>query len=279
MATGMTNRRTWVGALVVLAGLGSTGCATLFGSSGRGMDTAAAQILVSDQQESALGLQVHDELLKQHVKFLSNPAVQSYVDGLVSATSRAANADRPGVDWKWFVIDDPNTVNAFATPGGRIYVYTGLLLAARNEAEVMGVLGHELGHVVARHTARQLVAAKGLELVAAMALGQRPNEVAALAAALAGKGAMLAYGRDMETEADEYGVKYSAANNYDPNGLATFFEAMQAKGDTPAVLVFLSTHPTHAQRVSDIRARIAATGARGAEVGAERLRAIQAKLK
>jgi beta-barrel assembly-enhancing protease len=264
--------------LVPLLCLWLSGCAALFGSSGRSVERTAAQLLVSDQQEAQLGLQVHDELVKQQVKFTQNPAVQQYVDGLVIKTARAANADRR-VDWKWFVIDDPKTVNAFATPGGRIYVYTGLLLAARNEAEVVGVLGHELGHVVARHTARQLVAAKGLETVAAMALGQRPNEIAALAASLAGKGAMLAYGRDMETEADEYGVKYAAINNYDPNGLATFFEAMQGKGDLPGFLVFLSTHPTHAQRVSDIRRQIAKTGARGSELGADRLAAIQAALK
>lgn len=255
-----------------------SGCAAFRTREVAGIERVAAQVLVSDAQETQLGLQVHEELVKEQVKFVTNPKVTQYVDGLVIKVAKVANADRHNVKWEWFVIDDMKTVNAFATPGGRIYVYTGLLAAARNEAEVVGVLGHEIGHVIARHSARQLVAAKGLETVAAMALGQKPNEVAGLAASLVGKGTMLAYGREMEIEADEFGVKYASAVNSDPNGLATFFEMMQSQGDTPAALVFLSTHPTHADRIAYIRQYIAKIGARGSDLGTDRLKAIQAEL-
>ncbi|MBL8951527.1 MAG: M48 family metalloprotease [Myxococcaceae bacterium] len=254
------------------------GCATLFPQAAP-IEREVAKALVTDEQESQLGLQVHQELQKENVKFHANPKVQAYIDGIARKLVGGPDRDRPGVKWQLFVIDEGKTANAFATPGGRIYVYSGLLLAARNEAEVAGVLGHEMGHVVARHTARQLVTAKGLEVVSGMALGQAPNEIVALTAALAGKGTMLAYGREMEREADTLGVKYSAAAGYNPDALATFFEMLQSKGDVPELLAFLSTHPPSAERVRNIRATIAQTGAKGSDLGADRLAAIQAELK
>lgn len=264
--------------LIVCAAVSISACATLFPETA-GVEKTVAQALISDEQEVQLGLQVHDELSKQNTKFQTNPKVVSYVDGLARKVAVSAEKDRPGVPWQLFVIDEGKTANAFATPGGRIYVYSGLLLAARNEAEVVGVLGHEMGHVVARHTARQLVAAKGLEMAASMALGQQPNEIAALAAGLAGKGSMLAYGREMERESDKYGVKYASAAGYNPDALATFFEMLGSKGDVPELLAFLSTHPPSAERVKNIRQEISATGAKGTDLGADRLAAIQAELK
>ena len=194
----------------------------------RDTEKVIAQSLISDDQEFQLGLQVHEQLKKDNTKFLENPTVELYVESLARKMIAEANKERK-LDWKWFVIDDPATVNAFATPGGRIYVYTGLLLAAENEAEVIGVLGHEIGHVVGRHSARQLVASNGLQVVVDMALGKNGGEVAKLAAGLAGKGAQLAYGRDMELEADQYGARYASGAGYDPRGLATFFEKLKAK--------------------------------------------------
>jgi beta-barrel assembly-enhancing protease len=241
-------------------------------------EQVVAATLVSDQQETELGFQVHEELKKENTKFLENPDVGFYVGGLVQKLTPFADRDRPGVKWQYYVIDDPKTVNAFVTPGGRIYLYTGLLLTADTEAEVVGVLGHELAHVVARHTARQLVAAKGLETVAAMALGKDPSDIALLAAGLVGKGSIMAYGRDMELEADQYGGKYANAAGYDPKGLATFFEKLRAQGEMPQFLTFLSTHPTNTERIEKINAAIVANGWTSKEQGTASLKAIQAKI-
>ncbi len=241
-------------------------------------EQVVAAALISDKQEMDLGFQVHEDLKTKNTKFLENPDVGIYVEGLVNKIVPQAKADRAGVNWQYFVIDDPKTVNAFATPGGRIYVYTGLLLAAENEAEVIGVLGHELGHVVARHSARQLVAAKGLETVAAMALGQKPSEVGQLAAGLIGQGAIMAYGRDMELEADTYGAKYSNTAGYDPRGLVTFFEKLKAKGEVPELLTFLSTHPSNTERIEKLNALIVANAYNSKELGGAGLKAIQAKI-
>ena len=131
--------------------------------------------------------------------------------------------------WQWSVqvIDDPKTVNAFATPGGHLYVYSGLLLAADNPSEIAGVLSHESGHVVGRHSARQMVDAFGLQAVTALALGKNPGLASQVAAGVTGKGLMLANSRGDETEADEYGAKYASAAGYDPRGLITFFQKLQ----------------------------------------------------
>lgn len=261
--------------ILIAAVLSLTACTMMQRSQ---TEQIVAATLISDQQETDLGFQVHEELKKENTKFLENPDVGFYVSGLVQKLLPLASADRPNVKWQYFVIDDPKTVNAFATPGGRIYVYTGLLLTAESEAEIIGVLGHELGHVVARHSARQLVAAKGLETVGSMALGKNPSDIAVLAAGLVGKGSIMAYGRDMELEADQYGAKYANAAGYDPRGLATFFEKLKAKGDLPEFLTFLSTHPSNTERIEKIVASIAANNYQSKELGAASLKAIQAKI-
>jgi beta-barrel assembly-enhancing protease len=253
----------------------SFGCTT---TQRRDTEKAIAATLISDEQEFQLGFQVHEELKKQNIKFLQNQTVELYVEQLAKKLTSEANKERP-VEWRTYVIDDPNTVNAFATPGGRIYVYTGLLLAADNEAEAIGVMGHEIGHVVGRHSARQLVAANGLQTVIDMALGKDAGDVAKLAAGLAGKGGMLAYGRDMELEADQYGARYASRAGYDPRGLATFFEKLKAKyGDSGPVMTFFSTHPANTQRINDITALIAAENLTGTELGVAPLQAVKAAL-
>ena len=251
------------------------GCTT---TQRRTTEKEIAQTLISDQQEFELGFQLHEELKKENVKFLQSPQVELYVEKLVGKLTAEADKERK-LEWRSFVIDDPKTVNAFAAPGGRIYVYTGLLLAADNEAEVVGVLGHELGHVVGRHAGRQLVATYGLQTVIGMALGKQSNEIAQVAAGLAGKGAQLAYSRDMELEADQYGARYASALGYDPRGLATFFEKLRAQhGDTSGVLTWLSTHPANSDRINRVTQLIAAEGLTGTELGVAPLQAIKAEL-
>ena len=190
-----------------------------------------------------------------------------------------ANKER-NLAWKVYVIDDDKTVNAFAVPGGGIYVYTGLLMAAKNEAQVVGVLGHELGHVVGRHTARRLVYTYGFQVVAGAALGENPNQIAEIAAALAGGGALLAYGREMENEADEFGARYAHYADYDPKQLAEFFRMLSEKsGDLPPVLVYLSSHPSNADRIAHINAFITNGGFKGSQVAPERLAAMKTEIE
>jgi len=244
------------------------------------METAAAKALVSDEQEQQLGLQVKAELeQKQHVKYLTDPVVNSYVQSVIDRILPFAKNDRPNQKWELHVIDDIKTVNAFATPGGYIYVYSGLLAEAGNEAELAGVLAHESGHVVARHIARQMVDAYGLEAVLSLALGKNPSLLQQLAGGIAAKGTMLANSRADETEADEYGARYSSRAGYDPHGLVTFFEKLLAKqGSESKVLSWLSDHPATSDRIAHMKAFIAENHLTGSDLGAERLAPIKQRL-
>ena len=238
-----------------------------------------AKALVSDEQEAQLGAQVKQELDKQGTKYVQDPEIVNYVRGVAQKIFVSADKDRPGVKWKVYVIDDPKQVNAFATPGGYLYVFTGLLMAADNEAQLAGVWGHESGHVVARHSARQMVDAMGLETVIGMALGQNPNQLAELAATLAAKGALLSYSRQDETEADEYGARYSAQAGYDPRGIMQFFEKLKKmEGEQPAFAKYLSDHPATQDRIEHLQQYIAEKHLSGTVLGADRLQPVKQKL-
>lgn len=243
-------------------------------------EKALAKTFVTDEQEEEIGKQVKQELeQKEKVKYVQDPAVVEYVRQLSEPIIRQANKDRPGVKWKINVIDDPKTVNAFATPGGYLYVYTGLILASDTEAELAGVMAHEAGHVVGRHSARAMVNQMGLQTVTQLALGQNPGAAAQLAAQFVGGGAMLAHSRSEETEADEYGARYSSGAGYDPRGLIAFFEKLQAmQGQSPGIMKWLSTHPTNKDRISHLQQFIAQKNLRGSNNSPGQLPAIKQKL-
>ncbi|AKQ64051.1 peptidase, M48 family [Myxococcus hansupus] len=261
--------------LTLATGL-STGCSKQRISA----EKAVARTLISDEQEEQLGRQVKQELeTKENIKYVENAAVVDYVRGISSSILNQASKDRPGVKWKINVIDDPKMVNAFATPGGYLYVYTGLILAADTEAELAGVMAHEAGHVVGRHSARAMVNQMGLQAITQAALGQNPGTVAQIAAQLVSGGTLLAHGRSEEIEADEYGARYASGAGYDPRGLVTFFEKLQqAQGDTPALMKWLSTHPTNKDRIANIQKIISQKNLRGSNNGPGGLPAIKQAL-
>lgn len=255
----------------------TTGCAKQRISA----EKAIARTLISDEQEEDLGKQVKQELeTKEKIKYVQDASVVDYVKSISAPVLRQATKDRPGVKWKVNVIDDPKMVNAFATPGGYLYVYTGLILAADTEAELVGVMAHEAGHVVGRHSARAMVNQLGLQAVTQAALGKNPGTVGTIAAQLVGGGTMLAHGRSEETEADEYGARYSSGAGYDPRGLITFFQKLQQQqgGDGPGFMKWLSTHPTNKDRISHLQKIISQNNLRGSNNAPGGLPAIQQKL-
>jgi predicted Zn-dependent protease len=264
--------RTSVRALVLSSALAVAGC-------GVHTTEGMAKALVPDEQEDQLGQQVKQELDKQGTKYINDPEIVNYVRGVAEKIFVSANKDRPGVKWQVHVIDDPKQVNAFATPGGYLYVFSGLLMAADNEAQLAGVWGHESGHVVARHSARQMVDAMGLETVLGIALGQNPNQLAQLAGTLAAKGALLSYSRQDETEADEFGARYSAQAGYDPHGIIQFFEKLKAmEGNVPSIAKYLSDHPLTGDRITHLQQYIQEKHLTGSTLGAERLQPVKQKL-
>jgi predicted Zn-dependent protease len=184
--------------------------------------------------------------------------VVGYIDSL--GQRLVAVSQRNDIPYTFHVVDTKE-VNAFAVPGGYLYVNRGLIETAENESELAGVLGHEIGHVVKRHSARQLSQQMGIAMVASIALGEDPNMVAELTAQILATGAIMRYSREMESEADACGVQELYDTGLDPDGLASFFdklEEMRGGAGGSSLEKFFSTHPEPGARASSVRAQAAA---------------------
>ena len=172
--------------------------------------------------------------------------INRYKDKLL-ATGEVAYTDQ--FDWKVRIIKDDETINAFAVPGGYLYFYTGLIKTLDNEAEFVGVMAHEIGHVACRHSTKQLTKAYGVELMLSMLLGKNQNQWVQIASELAGGLAALKFSRDDEYEADKCAVQYTYKTEWDARGISDFFDKLESHSSTPA---FLSTHPSDEQRVKKV---------------------------
>ncbi len=204
--------------------------------------------LVSVQEEVQLGRQMAREIEKQ--KPLSrNSVVVQYVRQIGQTVVRQVGSIP--FPMHFYVIDDPKTVNAFTAPGGHIYVYTGLLLKASNQAEVAGVVAHEIGHAVRRHPTRRLTQVRALGQLQAMILGESPGEVSGMVTDLLGGLGIMSFGREDEYEADEVGVRYLHAAGFEPTAMISFFQKLRAQeGSNPSEIeVFFRTHPPSSNRI------------------------------
>ncbi|OGH58996.1 MAG: hypothetical protein A3G34_01540 [Candidatus Lindowbacteria bacterium RIFCSPLOWO2_12_FULL_62_27] len=203
-------------------------------------------ILQSTSQEIRLGQEVKQQVLKQY-KLYEDSALVSYVRRI--GAKLASYADRQNVQYEFYVLDDP-LVNAFALPGGTIFITRGILTVFNNEAELAGVLGHELSHVVERHSMKQMTGATVLDLAwkvyskgQAMPLGYQIGADLLL---------FKPYGRGDELKSDALGLKYSYLAGYQANEVAHVFEEFQKREEfhTPA---FFRSHPVDAARIKQIR--------------------------
>jgi beta-barrel assembly-enhancing protease len=163
---------------------------------------------------------------------------------------------RKRFDWETHIIHDDEVLNAFAAPGGYIYVYTGLIRYLESEDHFAGVMGHEIAHADQRHSTEQLTKAYGITELLSLIFGDSdPGLAADVAAGLLS----LEFSREDESEADEYSVIYLCDTEYAANGAAGFFEKLLEEGGVE-IPEFLSTHPSSAARVADIDAEAEALG-------------------
>ena len=175
------------------------------------------------------------------------------------ATGKVAYADQ--FPWRIRIIRDDSTLNAFCAPGGYIYVYTGIIKYLRNEAQLMGVLGHEMAHAARRHTTQLLTQAYGIQTLLQLITGQ---ENPGLLAQIAENLVLLSFSRDHERDADAHSVIYLCPTEYRADGAADFFEyIMQGGGVRPPA--FLSTHPDPGERVQNIRSQAQQMGCTGSQ--------------
>ncbi len=152
--------------------------------------------------------------------------------------------------YKVAVINDDNTANAFCTPGGYIYVYTGLMKMLDNEASLAGVMGHEIAHAEQRHGTQNMTRAYGLQTMLEMVLGNNPSRTAQMASNLFSGQALLAYGRDNESESDSLSFAYLKTTKWYPGGAKYFFKKIQDGRGSSTVERMLSTHPLPQDRIT-----------------------------
>ncbi|HWI19025.1 MAG TPA: M48 family metalloprotease [Vicinamibacterales bacterium] len=234
----------WVSVVALaLALAGAAACATNPVTGKRQMT------LLSEAEELAIGQQ-QDVEIRREMGVYDDPELQRYVNDIGQRIARTSH--RPNLPWSFTVVDSP-AINAFALPGGYIYLTRGLLAYLDDESELAGVLGHEIGHVTARHAAqaytRQAQANVGLTILSIFVPSTRP--FADLGAA--GLGVLfLKHGREQELEADRLGVEYGAANGFDPTGVPRFLTTLArvAAMSERGVPNWLSTHPDPGSRVT-----------------------------
>ena len=220
--------------------------------------------LMSEAQETAAGRDA-DGQVRQEMGIYDDPALVAYVQDI--GRRLAAHSHRPTLEWHFSIVDEA-AVNAFALPGGYIYLTRGILAYLDDEAELAGVLGHEIGHVTARHAAQQYTRAMGgtlgllglgLFVPAARPFGQIGEQALGVL--------FLKYGRDDELQADDLGARYAAQTGYDPGAVPEFLATLgriEEASDSRGVPNWLSTHPQAVDRVTKIQQTVTALQAGGA---------------
>jgi predicted Zn-dependent protease len=215
-------------------------------------------MLVSESQEIQMGQQADSGVI-QSIGLYPDPALQSYVTEL--GRKLAATSERPNLPWTFRVVDDP-AVNAFAIPGGFVYVTRGLLTHVTNEAQLATVMGHEIGHVTARHTAHEVSREQvaNLGLAVGSIASSRIAQYAGLASQALGV-LFLKFSRENENQADELGVRYSSRANYDSRQMDSVMAMLdkievQSGGRLPE---WLATHPNPGNRIEHINTVLAQT--------------------
>ena len=251
----MSRRRTsvslWVSLLLVTVLPGMAGCTTN-PATGESSFTG----MMSESDEVRIGRESHPKVLAEFGGAYQDPELDRYIDSLGQLLAHAS--DRPDLEYHFTVLDTP-IVNAFATPGGYVYITRGLLALANNEAEVAGVLAHEIGHVAARHAAEresQAVLASIPGIFTGIVTG---SDTLAQAVNTGAAAQLQSYSRDQEYQADLLGVRYLTRTNYDPHGMASFLGQLQANDRLDAAIMgrpemadqfsIMSTHPRTADRI------------------------------
>ncbi|HEX7939150.1 MAG TPA: M48 family metallopeptidase [Gemmatimonadaceae bacterium] len=220
--------------------------------------TVNAACAVSTQEEVQMGQQYSAEINAQ-LPIVQDAEINRYVN--VLGDSIANLADNRGLDYHFFVVNAAE-VNAFAVPGGFVYVNRGLIDRATNMSQLAGVLGHEIGHVVRRHSVKQMQKAQGANIgviLGCTLLNVCGTEAASAAIQVGGAALFAKFSRDDESEADQEGVKNVIRAGISPNGMPEMFQILldERKSQPDAVAGWFASHPGEEERIHDTQALIA----------------------
>lgn len=240
---------------VLLTALASFGCSGSLGLN-----------IFPDSKDIELGKQVDEEIRKNPKEYpilKDRPEIKAYVEQVGKKILSSPEIKKQDIyAYKFEIIKDDSTVNAFCTPGGYIYVYTGLLKFLDNEAALAGVVGHEIAHAERRHATKRMTSALGVQVLVAVVLGQNPSQMAQIGANLFSGLGLLVNSRSDETESDTYSIKYLQSTEYYPGAIRYFFEKVLSSSSKRegAFERLLSTHPLPQDRIENVEKIMAQMG-------------------
>lgn len=239
------------------------GAITYFTSSVQNPVTGEKQrVQLSPRQEVVLGLEARDKMAAQYGGLYPGQSIQQYVDRVGERVVNGSEAKKAGYPFEFHLLRDSKTVNAFALPGGQVFITAGLMRLLNSEAQLAAVLGHESGHVVGRHAAEHLAKQQlGRSLVTAVGVATTDDrgggQQAALIAQAVNQVVGLRYGRADELESDRLGFQFMTEAGYDPRGIVEVMKILGSARQGEAPPEFLSSHPNPENRVEKLQALIA----------------------
>jgi len=231
---------------------------------------------ITPEQEIALGLQAAPEMEQQFGGLESNTQAQSKVEAVGERVVSRSAAGKSPYRFEFHVLQDPQTINAFALPGGQVFITEGLLGRLKTEGQLAGVLGHEVGHVIARHGAEQIAKqqlTQGLTGAAVLATYDPSNPSSrnsAAVAAMIGQLVTMRFGRQDELQADHLGVRLMSESGYDPQAMIALMKVLEESSQGNQPPEFFSTHPNPENRIQQIQVAIREQYPNGVPEGLEK---------
>lgn len=213
-------------------------------------------VSISPEQEVAIGLQSAPQMAQQHGGLHPDQAAQDHVDRVGARLINNTIARSSGYNYEFHLLADPNVMNAFALPGGQVFITAALYAKLENEDQLAGVIGHEIGHVIHRHGAERMAKmdlTNGLTGAAVIASGDYNTQQAAQ---MIGNLINMKYGREQELESDDFGVRLMMESGYDPRQLKGVMDILESGSGGGAKPEWQSTHPSHDNRRETIEESI-----------------------
>ena len=246
------------GRLVIAGIIALFAIISYFGSSSENPLTGEKQrVAMTPEQEIALGYQSASQMAAQMGGVSRNAQAVALVQRMGEALVRESFAAKSPYKFSFHVLADPKTVNAFALPGGPVFITEGLLRQLKTEAELAGVLGHEIGHVIARHSSERLAKQQLTQgLLGALVVGSGDYTTAQIGQVV-GNMINMRYGREDELESDALGIRIMAEAGYDPRAMVRVMEVLAKASGGSRQPEFVSTHPAPENRSERIKAEIA----------------------
>jgi predicted Zn-dependent protease len=217
---------------------------------------------ITPEQEVALGLQAAPEMAQQFGGLDPDPAAQARVDQIGERLVSRSAAGQTPYRFEFHLLDDPETINAFALPGGQVFITEGLMRRLKTDGQLAGVLGHEIGHVVARHGAEHIAKqqlTQGLTGAAVLATydpSDPSSRGSAAVAAMIGQLVTMRFGRQDELESDRLGVRFASEASYDPRSMIALMKILEESSQGNRPPEFFSTHPNPENRIERIQAAV-----------------------